>query len=143
MLTCYGGGTANKPTFGTINTNSHGSGMVGGMPYIGSDSATSTVSGMRQQGFNEQVDTRLFAGDDRIRMPRTMLPPIRGGKDGWFKLRNVVADERSIRAKVAVNALNIPNMHIDRLTGTVSLSGKAGDFTGQCEVVDASAPARF
>lgn len=98
---------------------------------------------MRQQGFREQVDIRLFGDDDRIRMPRTMLPAIRGGKGGWFKLKNVVADERSIRASAAVNALNNPNVFIDRVTGTISVSGKAGDFTGQCEAMRTDLPAKF
>ena len=76
-------------------------------------------------------------------MPRTMLPLIRGGKEGWFKLKNVVADARSIRAKAAVNLANNPNVFIDRVTGTISISGKAGDYAGQCQAIDASAPAKF
>lgn len=142
-LTCFGGGTANKPTFGTAQSNTDFGGSVGGTSFSGYGNTTTTVTGMRQQGFGDQVDIRLFAGDDRIRMPRTMLPPIRGGKDGWFKLKNVVANERSITAKAAVNFANNPNVHIDRLTGTISISGKAGDFAGQCEAIDASAPAKF
>jgi hypothetical protein len=98
---------------------------------------------MRQQGFGDQVDVRLFNGDDRIRMPRTMLPPIHGGNAGWFKLKNMVADARSIRAKAAVNFMNNPNVFIDRVTGTISISGRAGDYSGQCQAIDASAPARF
>lgn len=76
-------------------------------------------------------------------MPRTMLPPIRGGKGGWFKLKNVVADSRSIRGSVAVNVINNPKLHIDRTTGTISISGKAGDYAGQCEVAAPDAPAKF
>jgi hypothetical protein len=98
---------------------------------------------MRQQGFDDQVDIRLFAGDDRIRMPRTMLPPVHGGDGGWFKLKNVEADERSINASAAVNFMNNPKVHIDRVTGTISISGKAGDFTGRCQAVDVEAKPRF
>lgn len=83
---------------------------------------------------------RLFGGDDRIRLPRTMLPPLRGGKEGWFKLKNVVADARSIRASAAVNIISNPKVFIDRVTGTISISGKAGDYSGQCEVIDTTKP---
>lgn len=126
-LTCLGGGTANKPKTATV--------WSGG--------ASANVIGMRQQGFEDQVDVRLFAGDDRIRMPRTMLPAIRGGADGWFKLKNVQADARSIRASAAVNFMNNPKIFIDRVTGTISISGKAGDYTGQCQVIEKDAPAKF
>jgi len=142
-LTCFGGGTANKPTMVTGHTTGSYSGSVGSTPYTGSGSATTNVYGMRQQGFGDQVDVRLFAGDDRIRMPRTMLPPIRGGEGGWFKLKKVEADARSIRASAAVNFMNNPKVHIDRVTGTISISGKAGDFSGQCQVVDGDAKPQF
>ena len=72
-----------------------------------------------------------------------MLPPLHGGSDGWFKLKNVKADARSIHASAAVNFINNPKVYIDRVTGTISISGKAGDYSGQCEAVDANAAAKF
>jgi hypothetical protein len=117
--------------------------MVGTTPVSASGSATTTVYGTRQQGFEEQVDVRLFSGDDRIRLPRTMLPPVHGGSDGWFKLKNVIADGRSIHASAAVNFMNNLRVYIDRVTGTISISGKAGDYTGECQVVQADTPAKF
>lgn len=142
-LTCMGGGTANKVTVTNVYGSNSGSGSVGTTPYSYSGSGNATAYGRRQQGFADQVDIRLFGGDDRIRMPRTMLPPIHGGSDGWFRLKDVVADARSVRAKVAVNFMNSPKLFIDRVTGTISISGKAGDFSGQCEAVSNDAPARF
>lgn len=106
-------------------------------------SHSGTIVGRRQQGFADQVDVRLFSGDDRIRLPRTILPPIRGGKAGWFKLKNVVATDRTITASAAVNLLNNPKVHIDRVTGTISISGRAGDYTGACEAVADDAPTKF
>ena len=132
-LSCGGGGTANKPAVATINTHSSTTGMVGTTPVFGSTNGSGTITGQRQQDFADQVDVRLFDGDDRIRLPRTMLPPIRGGKDGWFKLKNVVAD----------NFMNNPNVFIDRVTGTISISGRAGDYSGRCEAIPADAPAKF
>ena len=142
-LTCGGGGTANKFTSTQVYGSNSTSGLIGGTPYSGHGTGSATVSGTRQQAFGDQVDVRLFAGDDRIRMPRTMLPPFRGGSDGWFRLKNVQTDARSIRATVFVNFINSPKVFIDRVTGTISISGKAGDFTGQCQAMDADAPAKF
>ena len=130
QLTCFGAGTANKVTARTAYSNAYVSGSVGTTPYSGSGNATTTVYGTRQQGFEDQVDVRLFGGDDKIRLPRTMLPALHGGDGGWFKLKNVIADARSIKAKAGVNFMNSPNVLIDRVTGTISISGKAGDYAG-------------
>ena len=142
-LTCVGAGTANKVTVRTVNTTGSVYGSVGTTPYSGYGNATSNVYGQRQQGFADQVDLSLFEGDDRIRMPRTMLPALRGGKGGWFKLKNVVADARSIEANASVNFMNNPKVHIDRVTGLISISGKAGDYSGQCQVIDGSTQPKF
>ena len=142
-LTCFGGGTANKLSVATIDSSSDFSGSVGTTPFSGSGSGSATVMGSRQQNFGDQVDVRLFGGDDRIRLPRTMLPPLRGGKEGWFKLKNVVADARSIRASAAVNFINNPKVFIDRVTGTISISGKAGDYAGRCQVIDSTVAPKF
>jgi hypothetical protein len=142
-LTCFGGGTANKISSSSVNSYGTYSGSVGTTPVSGQGSSHGTIMSVRQQAFGDQVDIRLFGGDDRIRMPRTMLPPLHGGKDGWFKLKGIVADARSIRAKAAVNFMNSPNIFIDRVTGTISISGKAGDYSGQCEATTTDSPAKF
>jgi hypothetical protein len=142
-ITCSGGGTANKVTVATVNSYGSFSGNVGTTPVYGNSSDSSTVYGNRQQGFEDQVDVRLFSGDDRIRLPRTILPPVHGGSDGWFKLKNVQVDARSIHASAAINFMNKPKVYIDRVSGTISISGKAGDYTGQCQAVAADAPSKF
>lgn len=142
-LTCMGSGTANKYTSTTVDSHGSFSGIAGSTIFSGNGSGYSTITGKRQQDFGDQVDVRLFAGDDRIRMPRTMLPPLHGGNQGWFKLKNLQVDARSIRAKAAVNFMNNPNVFIDRVTGTISISGKAGDYSGICEVVAVDAAQKF
>jgi hypothetical protein len=72
-----------------------------------------------------------------------MLPPLHGGADGWFKLKNVTVDDRSIKASAAVNFMNNPKVYVDRVTGAITISGKAGDFSGQCEAMDPQAPKKF
>jgi hypothetical protein len=142
-ITCFGGGTANKLAVATLNSYGSFSGNVGATPVYGNSSGNATVLGTRQQGFDDQVDVRLFGGDDRIRLPRTILPPVHGGSDGWFKLKNVQVDARSIHASAAINFINSPRVYIDRVSGTISISGKAGDYTGQCQAVAANAPPKF
>jgi hypothetical protein len=142
-LTCLGGGTANKFARVTGHTQTDMSGMVSGTMVTGSGSGTTTINIPREQGFADQVDVRLFNGNDQIRMPRTMLPGLHGGDHGWFRLKDVQADGRSIRGSVYVNFINHPKVFIDRTTGTISISGKAGDYSGECQVIDASAPAKF
>jgi hypothetical protein len=126
-LTCTGGGVADKQ---------RGSFLAGRWGWA------SMVS-HHDREFADQIDIRLFSGDDRIRIPRTMLPGFHGGHDGWFKLKDVVADARAIHAHAAVAAFHNPQVYIDRVTGTISISGKSGDYSGQCQVIDANAPAKF
>jgi hypothetical protein len=142
-LTCGGTGTANKVSRVSGQTDVHMSGMVGTTMVSGNGYGTTTVNIPREQAFEDQVDVRLFSGDDRIRLPRTMLPGWHGGENGWFRLKNVVADERSIHAEAYVNLLNHPKVYIDRVTGTISISGKSGDYSGGCQVIPADAPAKF
>jgi hypothetical protein len=126
-LTCMGAGTASK------TTSAVGWGWGG----------WGVFAGHKDRGFNDQVDLRLFTGDDRIRMPRTMLPGLHGGDHGWFKVHDLVADARAIRASAGVGMLNNPKIFIDRVTGTISISGKSGDYAGQCQVIDANAAPKF
>lgn len=124
-LACAGGGAANKATGTTINAwNSNG------------DYASAQAHGTRSVGFQDQVNVSITGSEGRIRMPRSMLPAIRGGEDGWFKIRSIEVSDREITGSVAVNPLNNPKLRIDRYTGNISLSGKAGDFSGQCQRYD-------
>jgi hypothetical protein len=141
QLTCVGAGTANKYVSDTVTTKTKVSGAPGEKPK--DKEHTTTVQRKIQEEFADQVDVTLFAGDDRIRMPRAMLPGLHGGKGGWFKLKNLAADPRSIRASIAVGFLSSPKLFIDRVTGIISISGSDGDYSGQCQVIDPNAPARF
>lgn len=124
-LACMGGGAANKPTGTTLNAwNSNG------------EYASAQAYGSRSVGFQDQVNVSINGEQSRIRMPRSMLPSIRGGEDGWFKIKSIQVSDREITGSVAVNALNNPKLRIDRYTGNISLSGKAGDYTGHCERYD-------
>ena len=143
-LTCFGGGTAKKATVISGGSTGYVSGMVGTTPVSGTVTGSSTVVIPREEGFTDQVDLVLFAGNDRIRLPSSTIPAFHGGVGGgWYKLKDVVADARSIRAKALVNFVNHPSIYIDRVTGTISIAGKDGDYGGQCQPTDSNAPAKF
>lgn len=131
-LTCYGTGAARK----TEGSSIYGADSSG-------NSAWMSVQRDRSEPFGDQVDLRFDGENSRIRMPRVMLPLIRGGDKGWFKLKNVEMTADTITGTAAVNAINRPKVFIDRHTGLLSINGKAGHFTGQCEVFDANQPTRF
>jgi hypothetical protein len=125
QLTCRGGGTANKQD----TRSAYGSDNSG-------NSAWATVQGRRAEGFEDQVDLWIDGGEGRVRLPRTMLPPFRGGEDGWFKLNDIEMGDAAIIASAAVNFMNKPKLRVDRRTGVISIDGKAGHYVGQCEKVD-------
>lgn len=140
-LMCFGGGAANKTdvisgygsssTSGTFMTNG---GTFGS--YSGSGSSSATILAPRSQGFDDQVSLFIDAGEGRVRMPRTMLPPIHGGENGWFKLKNIEVKSNEITASVALNIISNPKLRLDRFTGAISISGRAGDYTGRCQRFD-------
>ena len=80
----------------------------------------------------------LAAEDQRAEMRKKR----RGGKSSGVQSK-WNAPARSAVTSVAVNFINSPKVHIDRVTGRISISGKAGDYSGQCEVIPADATAKF
>ncbi|WP_336979710.1 hypothetical protein [Altererythrobacter fulvus] len=126
-LVCLGGGAANKATYAQANAWDSNGGY-----------ASANVVGNRSVPFDDQVNLWIEGGEGRIRMPRAMLPVIRGGEDGWFKIKSIKIGENEITASVAVNVMNNPKLRIDRLTGAISISGKAGDYVGTCQPYDPS-----
>jgi hypothetical protein len=109
-----------------------------------SNGTTAWANGLseRSVGFDDQVTLELDGSTGRIRMPRAMLPRIRGGKDGWFEVKDVRFAENEITGTVQVSVLNSPKLRVDRLQGMISISGKSGDFSGRCEAFDPAAVQR-
>lgn len=124
-LICGGEGVANKTS--TSNVQAWGN---------DGSQAGATVNSTRSVGFGDEVALWIEGTEGRLRMPRVMLPPIRGGDNGWFKLKSIVVTDREITASVAVNALNSPKLRLDRMTGAINISGRVGDFGGNCVKFD-------
>ncbi len=76
---------------------------------------------------------RLTGGIATMRVPTMFLPPIAGGRGGWFKVKDLRVTDSEISGKVAINFMNTPSFRIDRITG--ELSTQYG-FQGQCDAQD-------
>ena len=124
-LVCLGSGAANKQAQASA-TFWNDYGESDGANFIGN----------RSVPFEDQVNLWIEGVEGRVRMPRVMLPPIRGGDDGWFKLKSINIDENEISASIAVNLVNNPKLRLDRMTGAISISGKAGHYSGRCVKYD-------
>lgn len=131
-LACLGAGSANKQAYSSATVQDNWG-----------NSAWGQVVGTRSQPFDDQVNVEINDDDTgRIRMPRVMLPPVHGGDDGWMKLKDVKRSDREITATAAVNFINSPKVRLDRVTGRISIDGKAGNYSGECQKFDPAAMAK-
>lgn len=124
-LVCVGAGSANRATSAyAYGGNSNG------------DSAWANVIGNRAVPFDDQVNLWIEGAEGQVRVPRTMLPPVHGGDSGWFKVSSLKITDTEITGTVNVNFMNKPKLRLDRITGAISLAGKAGDYSGRCSKYD-------
>ena len=124
-LVCIGAGSANKQANSSFSAyNNQG------------DAAWGNMVGNRSVPFDDQVNLWIEGDEGRLRMPRVMLPLIKGGEDGWFKIKDVQIDQGEITGSVAVNFINNPKFKIDRRNGYISMSGKSGNYSGRCQKYD-------
>lgn len=92
-------------------------------------------SGVRSEVVSRDVDLsfRIEQGQAKLRLPSALLPQIRSGNAGWFKVSNLTVTENEISGRVAINFLSRPTFRIDRRTGEISSSG---GFHGVCAADD-------
>lgn len=111
------------------------------------DNDGNRVQGQIERGVSEaydaQVDLWVDGGSGEIRLPRSLLPKFRGGRNGWFRLDKLQMDDREIAAQVAVNFANKPRLLIDRQSGRISIDGKNGRYSGECRKRDPGEGRRF
>jgi hypothetical protein len=132
-LVCTGGGTQSKPNSTSLYaTNGNG------------DYSSATINGSSTADFADTVRIDITGQTGRIRVPQMMMPPIHGGKAGWFDLRKISATGDEIDAVATINFLNKVKLRLDRLTGDATFTVLHGQFAGHCVPFDpATAPRAF
>ena len=128
---------------------------VGGGSHLQENSAFATARnnfggaawgqsvGIGHAGYEDAVSIDIVDGEGKIRLPRVLLPPVHGGKDAWFKLTDLVQGDREITASANVNMVTHPKIRLDRYSGVISINGRMGTFTAQCQKIDVSAQPQF
>jgi len=98
----------------------------------------------RPEVFDASLMIQTWAGGGRIRLPRSLIPPIHSrGSDGWWDLYNVSISPDVIRATYRLNGLNKPRVTIDRRTGRITVEGTSNyGFRGTCDLIG-NEPRRF
>lgn len=83
----------------------------------------------------------ISSGTGRMRIPDPMVPALMSGDtNGWYPIENLFINDREITGVVHINFLSQPKLRVDRLTGKLSLSGGAGEFSADCSAADVSKP---
>jgi hypothetical protein len=87
--------------------------------------------------FDASLMIQTWPGGGRIRLPRSLIPPINSrGNRGWWDLYDVSAGPDVIRASYRLNGLNKPRLTIDRRSGRIKVQGTASyAFRGTCDLV--------
>lgn len=102
---------------------------------------------LTNQQFDASVMIQIWDGGGRIRLPRSLIPPMHSGgtrRDGWWDLRDVSMDRYQIRASYRLNGANQPRVTIDRRSGRITIQGIYGSgFRGNCDTIDGARHQRF
>jgi len=97
--------------------------------------------------FDASVMIQLWDGGGRIRLPRSLIPPIHSGgtaRDGWWDLYDVDQGRGTIRATYRLNGPNKPRVTIDRRSGRIRIQGVYNyGFSGTCDTIDGRQHQRF
>jgi hypothetical protein len=91
--------------------------------------------------FSGNGTVEISSGTGRMRIPDPMIPALMSGdSNGWYPIENIFINDREISGVVHINFLSQPKLRIDRMTGKLSMSGGAGDFSADCSAADNSKP---
>ena len=134
-LVCYGEGR--KPTaittYGYEWSSRHDGYVSRNQTYVGSKEYDATL----------QVEI-IDGSSGRVRLPRSMIPPISsGGERRWWDLQNVRVDRNQITGSFTLNGLNKPRVTIDRRSGRVSIQSSLTQFRGECDTMREDARRQF
>jgi hypothetical protein len=94
--------------------------------------------------FDASLMVQLWSAGGRVRLPKTLIPPINSrGDNGWWDLYDVSVGPDLITASYRLNGLNKPRLRIDRRSGQITVQGTASyGFRGTCDTIG-NTPRRF
>jgi hypothetical protein len=103
-----------------------------------------TYNTTRTEVFDASLMVQTWGGGGRIRLPRSLIPPINSrGNNGWWDLYDVSIGPDVIRGTYRLNGLNKPRVMIDRRSGRITVQGTADyGFRGTCDMIGHE-PRRF
>ena len=133
-LVCFGDGSKNGIASGTTWTWNRDRDR-----YESSQYSQSTT-----EVFDASLMVQVWDGGGRIRLPRSLIPPLNSrGDKGWWDLSDVSIGSDLIRGTYRLNGLNKPKVTIDRRSGRITVQGLASyGFRGTCDVIGHE-PRRF
>ncbi|WKL56558.1 hypothetical protein Q1W73_12795 [Asticcacaulis sp. ZE23SCel15] len=86
--------------------------------------------------FDAAINVSIHDDQGTLRLPKTMVPPLHASSDdGWWTIDNLMVGHNEIRGQFRLNALNKPNLVINRRSGVMTIDGML-NFTGRCEADD-------
>lgn len=133
-LVCNGNGTATDTE--TTFTNSY--------DRKNKSSEHGTAQTNVKHPYTGTSSVEISVGSARIKLPAPMIPPLESSnREGWFPVQDFSMTESEIKGTVRINILNKPKLVINRMTGTMTLSGPYSDFSGQCERLAQDAKPKF
>ena len=91
----------------------------------------------RPEVFDASLMVQTWPGGGRIRLPRSLIPPINSrGNNGWWDLYDVSVGPDFIRGTYRLNGLNKPRVSIDRRSGRITVQGTSSyGFRGTCDLI--------
>ncbi|VXD07913.1 conserved exported hypothetical protein [Sphingomonas sp. T1] len=103
-----------------------------------------TYTETRKEVFDASLMVQTWAGGGRIRLPKSLIPPINSrGNQGWWDLYDVTVSPDTVRASYRLNGLNKPRLVIDRRSGRITVTGMSDyGFRGTCDLIGHE-PRRF
>lgn len=98
-----------------------------------------TYTQTRREMFDTSLMVQLWDGGGRIRLPKSLIPPINSrGDNGWWDLTDVRAGPDMIAATYRLNGLNKPRLTINRRSGRITVQGMSNyGFRGSCDQIGA------
>lgn len=96
-----------------------------------------SYTGNRTEVFETSLMVQTWDGGGRIRLPRSLIPPINSrGDNGWWSFTDLSVGPDAIRATYRLNGLNKPRVAIDRRSGRITVQGTGSyAFQGRCDLI--------